>query len=81
MANETAQEIARAFLREQKAFTRSLRERVAALAMRDADVFRGFLDDFRAEHHRQLQEIAATAPDHLKPRFRVKAPSRPADTA
>ncbi|MDW9841305.1 hypothetical protein GOB05_15155 [Sinorhizobium meliloti] len=66
MANETAQEIARAFLGEQKAFTRSLRERVAALAMRDADVFRRFVDDVRAEHERQLQALVDTLPDHLK---------------
>ncbi|MDX0889751.1 hypothetical protein GOE07_02320 [Sinorhizobium medicae] len=81
MANETAQGFARAFLTEQKAFTRSLRENVAALAMRDADVFRRFIDDFRVEQQRQLQEIAAAAPDHLRPRVRVKASSRPAGRA
>ncbi|WP_322883105.1 hypothetical protein U8C37_06690 [Sinorhizobium medicae] len=66
MANETAQGFARAFLTEQKAFTRSLRENVAALAMRDADVFRRFIDDFRAEQQRQLEAVVDALPDHLK---------------
>lgn len=55
-----------------KTFTRSLRERVVALAMRDADVFRGFLDDFRAENQRQLQAVVDALPDHLKTYSRDK---------